>query len=183
MAARPDNTHLLHNERRLVILFKPWAATVLGMAKFNSTFYATAATVIPVLYLALTLQGSTHRDLMSRWRKTNQESPMQLRSQIRVVALTVVAIAAGYVIIFGIIGEYSALQALSAERTGPNTRSNVYDSCIWLLIMVGVVPVLQFSNAFFGTLADDRRAAMKRRKARLERAGAAQKPDPESEAS
>jgi hypothetical protein len=147
------------------------------MATFNSTFYATTATVIPVLYLALTLQGSTHRDLMNRWRKVNQESPWQFRPQVRAVALALVAIAAGWIIVFGIVGEYSALQALVTEKTGPVTQSNVYEPCILLLIMVAAGPVLQFASAFFGTLADDRQAAMKRRQARLEVAEAAQKPD------
>jgi hypothetical protein len=42
---------------------------------FNADFYVTAATVIPVFYLALTLQGSTYRDLMTRWRKNQMENP------------------------------------------------------------------------------------------------------------
>jgi hypothetical protein len=31
---------------------------------FNSAFYATVATVIPVLFLAIALQGNTHQDLL-----------------------------------------------------------------------------------------------------------------------
>ena len=36
------------------------------MKDFNADFYVTAATVIPVLYLALAVQGSTF-DAMSKW--------------------------------------------------------------------------------------------------------------------
>jgi heme O synthase-like polyprenyltransferase len=38
---------------------------VLAAPAFNGLFYATAATIIPVLFLALAVQGATYRDLMA----------------------------------------------------------------------------------------------------------------------
>lgn len=130
-------------------------ANLATMHAFNANFYLTAATVIPVLYLALTLQGNTYNNLMTRWRKINKESSFTFWPQVRVVTAAILAISGAAITILGIIGEYSALQALVQERTGPNTQVNVFDACTALLITVGIGPVYLFLNAFFGTMRDD----------------------------
>lgn len=130
------------------------------MNTFNANFYITAATVIPVLYLALTLQGNTYRDLMARWRETNRVSPFTLRAQARVVLVALIAISGAIAILQGVLGEYSALQALANEHAGDQTESNVFGACLLLLVMVAVGPAWWFLEAFFGSLADDFRSAV-----------------------
>lgn len=137
------------------------------MRGFNADFYIAAATVIPVLYLALTLQGTTYHDLMMGWRKTNKESPFTFWPQVRVVAVTILAMVGAAVIILGIVGEYSALQALEDRTVGPNTQSNVAEACLALLVMVAIPPGWLFVRTFFGTLNDDRKAAMAGKLGRL----------------
>lgn len=134
---------------------------------FNSDFYVTAATVIPVLYLALTLQGSAIRDLMAQWRTVNNQE-WTFKDQARAVGMAMFCIAAGGVVIFGLVGEYSALQALAYERVGQNTRADVYEPCIVLLVAVGVGPVWWFVRAFFGTLIDDQDAYLTKRAAGID---------------
>lgn len=63
------------------------------MHQFNSDFYVTGATVIPVLYLALTLQGNSIRDLMTRWQSVNKEASWRFWPQIRAVSMAMFAIA------------------------------------------------------------------------------------------
>lgn len=137
------------------------------MRGFNADLYVAAATVIPVLYLALTLQGSTYHDLMTRWRKTNKESPFTFWPQARVISVAFLSMAGAAVIVAGIIGEYAALQALEDRTVGPNTRANVAFACVTLLVMVAIPPCWLFVTTFFGTLNDDRKAAMARKLGRL----------------
>jgi hypothetical protein len=135
-------------------------SNLLNMRGFNADFYIAAATVIPVLYLALTLQGNTYHDLMMRWRKANKESPFTFWPQVRVITVALLSIAGAWVIVIGIIGEYSALQALENRTVGLNTRANVAEACVALLVMVAIPPCWLFVRTFFGTLNDDRKAAM-----------------------
>jgi Tfp pilus assembly protein PilW len=130
------------------------------MHSFSPDFYTTAATVIPVLYLALTLQGRTFHDLLTRWRDYNREADFKVLPQIRVVALAGASLVAGWVVILGIIGEYLALTALYNGHAGRAARQTILSAAAWLLVVVAAGPVYQFARAFFGTLADDRRAAM-----------------------
>jgi hypothetical protein len=80
--------------------------------------------------------------------------------QIRVIALAIVAFGAALVIILGVIGEYTALVALYNRHADAKTQRTVLTAAGWLLVFVAAGPVYWFLRAFFGTLADDRRAAM-----------------------
>ena len=57
-------------------------------ATFNSDFFVTAATIIPVLYLALTLQGSTFDQILIWWGKLptkGSRTPNRINIHIYVV--------------------------------------------------------------------------------------------------
>lgn len=125
------------------------------MSTFNANFYVTAATIIPVLYLALTLQGNTYRDLMTRWRKINRESSSKFLPQARATIVGIAAVIGAGVILQGALGEFAALRALLNDKAVANTQSIVFDACVALLIMVTIGPVWWFLEAFFGSLTDD----------------------------
>lgn len=43
---------------------------------FNSLFFATAATMIPVLFLAIAVQGTTYQDLVKAYLAANRRSEL-----------------------------------------------------------------------------------------------------------
>src|SRR5262249_8422479 len=122
---------------------------------FNADFYVTTATVIPVLYLALTLQGSTFENMMTRWRALVKDSPWKLVPQLRVITAAFIAIAGGIIVIFSVYAEFQALRALDLQQSTHVIQSNVFNSTISLLAVTVAGPAYRFLWAFFGTLTDD----------------------------
>jgi len=131
-----------------------------AMRAFNADFYVTTATVIPVLYLALTLQGRTYHDVVTRWRKVNKDAPFTFWPQAKVIALAITGIGLSSVILYGVYGEYLALHALNARQASSESQGTVLQASILLLAVTAAGPVLWFLGAYFGTLADDFRGAM-----------------------
>jgi hypothetical protein len=124
---------------------------------FNADFYVTTATVIPVLYLSLTLQGTTFERIMSYWRSSNKKAPFTFRGQLPIYAIAIGSIAFGSIVLFSVYGEYLALRALYSQESSPRTDQTVYVSVIALLIITAIGPFIRFTTAYFGTLADDNR--------------------------
>ncbi len=130
-------------------------------------FYITAATVIPVFYLALTFQGNLFRDQLRRWRDLSKEQPKtfwaNVRLNVRGIGTGGIVLLLLYAIIVGVIGEYSALQALAngtLGRDATDTLGTVWAGVISLLIAVAVGPIWWFVVGFFGPTADDFRGLL-----------------------
>ena len=95
-------------------------------APFNGLFYATAATIIPVLYLALAVQGNLYTDLLKAgsgadprvFRRRFREDP---RGPLRVIIGQIFRLAAAGIAvgipIFGTLGEIQALITLYRGHT------------------------------------------------------------------
>jgi len=90
---------------------------------FNGLFYATTATVIPVLFLAITLQGDTYKNLLRALERSNRSylaaaapDNLRLRSLLTIAAQLLIATTAqtGALLILslGIGGEIGALWSL-----------------------------------------------------------------------
>jgi hypothetical protein len=101
---------------------------------FNANFYITAATLIPVLFIAIALQSrqgyrrllGLTENLASRKYRAVRESQQPLRSRlpdagIGIVAALLVAILYGIVIAGG-LGEELAVFALYQEHDDSSTR-------------------------------------------------------------
>jgi hypothetical protein len=150
------------------------------MSSFNANFYTVTAAIIPVLYLALTLQGRTFEALMARWRSFNQEAPFKFLPQLGVAALALAAMAGAAAVFFGVLAEFLSLRALYTERSTPATQAVVLDASIILLAMTAAGPFFWFWSAYFGTLADDYRAARKGMRRRAEEKKASPPKDSDS---
>lgn len=137
---------------------------------FNADFYITAATVIPLLYLALTLQGRTYDRMLSRvtseyaawvpvrwsWRSLRQvegglnEADRQRfqhltnKSRWMTFRIMVLQFAAFYIVLSGILGEWLAILAIY-KGSSDNGRLILF-SLYTLLIAVAVGPVLRFGE-------------------------------------
>ncbi len=115
---------------------------------FNSDFYVTAATVIPVLYLALGVQGSLLAGVIAGLNKylraMSQLRPNSIRRQvglvIRLVGAYVLMIAAGLIVGAGVAGEIAALLTLYHQSGTPVTGRLVLYSLIALLAFTAASP-------------------------------------------
>ena len=127
------------------------------MHAFNADFYVTLATVIPVLYLALTLQGTTFEKVMIYWRSSNKKAPRTFKGQAPTFIVGAVSIAAAGIVSYSVNGEYLALHALYSQDSSSATGTTVYTSVILLLFLTAAGPFARFAATYFGTLADDHR--------------------------
>lgn len=115
---------------------------------FNSNFYLTTATVIPLLYLALILQASIIGDILtklnhaietvSKWRPRFDVVGF-LMYVIYIVATLLVA-AATLIIVGGVVGEIIAITALFHQSDTQTQRQSVLNATIILLIATVLAP-------------------------------------------
>ena len=119
---------------------------------FNSDFYVTAATIIPVLYLALTLQGSTLEQLFKIWKENLvpfSVDRMSLKERLREIVFTSVAICGAGGMFIGIVGEFIAVQAIYNKTAGPAAGKYVFFSISFLLALVLAGPFAKFLITYF----------------------------------
>jgi uncharacterized sodium:solute symporter family permease YidK len=117
---------------------------------FNTGFYATAATVIPVLYLALSLQGSTF-DAMSSWLGKfsiknfgrSKDAERRYWSAFFVITVTVCLLIQSF------FGEISAIDALYSRQSSASTSRFVLISLIILLVGVICVTSMRFIVIYY----------------------------------
>ena len=86
---------------------------------FNDVFYAAVVTVIPVLFLAIAVQGNLYTDLLkfgheAAWRSPDRPVLTKIANSLagggaRIVAMLILA--------YGVVGEVSGLLALYWRRS------------------------------------------------------------------
>jgi GNAT superfamily N-acetyltransferase len=115
---------------------------------FNADFYVAAATVIPVLYLALGVQGSMLTWVIARLNKSlramsrqRPDTPLrQLALAGRVAVSYVLMTVALLILAAGVVGESAAILALYHQKGGPTTGRLVTASVIALLVLTAASP-------------------------------------------
>jgi hypothetical protein len=129
---------------------------------FNGLLYATVATVIPVLYLAITLQSTLYTRLLQvpdkamRWLLTRTWiRPQSLTAElIAGCIMTPVLIAAWFILLYGIAGEIIAIVGLVSQSTSKTTEQLAAFAVILLTLVVGAPPatalLVTFGRFFFG---------------------------------
>ena len=116
-------------------------------------FYATVATFIPVLYIALVVQGRASEGIFAvvrsfiRWflRTNREEQPARTIMAISAVGLLIAGILA--IIFIGTYTEVLAVYALYQGQDEPLTRITVLQFTIILIIAVGASAVVTFIRA------------------------------------
>lgn len=133
------------------------AQTVAAAPAFNTAFYATAATVIPVLFLAIAVQGRVLETVTSAATSAAHDYQRARRSRARLKAVTAhiralltVAIAS-LIVIDGVAGEISALVALQTRKGG--TETFVATAVVVLSFAAAATPAVTFAKAFRKTMA------------------------------
>jgi formate hydrogenlyase subunit 3/multisubunit Na+/H+ antiporter MnhD subunit len=109
---------------------------------FNTDFYVVAGTIIPVLYLALTLQGQTFERVIST-------SIKQARASRRLAWLRAWTLLAtgGLIVATGFIGEWTTMTALYNRSADSSTSQKVLFCIFLLLIAVTAGPALRYYRA------------------------------------
>jgi hypothetical protein len=156
---------------------------------FNGLFYATAATIIPVLFLALAVQGRMYENLLQAARTLTPPWPrlpgfpgllgvllfllflvpwLVLTTATRLLWLIAWLIPAA-----GAVGEGSAVYALYQGHDDSGTRLGVLVATLFLILAVATGPTLAYIDA----------ALSRRRKPGISdnpAAGASGEPEPEA---
>ena len=127
---------------------------------YDSTFYATAATVIPILFLSLTLQGDfVMRAMLTAWRfgrasmKSVDQSEQSLtRSRVAVGAsqyflASLLGFVPFLVLVAGVNGEVNALLALERQRASASDQSQVMTDVVVLLFAALLALIVRFLSA------------------------------------
>ncbi len=119
---------------------------------FNGLFYATAATIIPVLFLAIAVQGPLYGDLLKasdaalrRFREHRAGSSprrLVLRLWIGSVLASSAAVA---ILIVTVGGEIEALLSLNVERAYGDPHAAIA-AAVLLTVAAAVGPALAFAR-------------------------------------
>lgn len=102
------------------------------MTDVNADFYVTAATVIPVIFLGLVLQGGMWAWL-SRRIKTLSGQPTRLG-----VAVSLLQLFALAVLVANTVAEIVALHALQTSHSSATASDTVFWSSVFLLILLAI---------------------------------------------
>jgi hypothetical protein len=112
---------------------------------FNADFFVAAATVIPVLFLALTLQGNTYEEILTYWQKKVKETAENNRKLANIINWLIYT-TAGFVLACGFIGEVYAMISLYYERSSSDRKQFVIFSVVLLLAVTVFGPAIRFSK-------------------------------------
>jgi hypothetical protein len=113
---------------------------------FNVDYYVAAATIIPVLFVALAVEGNTYKELLASISAASDRWFADRRLG-RLLAVLWREILAGLVLAAGLLGEFLALDALQAHSAA---GMEIYGTRIALIILVFAVvagPAVAFFKA------------------------------------
>jgi hypothetical protein len=110
-----------------------------GGQSFNADFYVTCATVIPVLFLAVAVQGRAYESMLRSAQRRPQTGKFGRLSLPYTLAGSVLIAAAG--------GEYLALLVLYQGSDWTGAREVVFACTLILVTAVGAGPVVLWLKA------------------------------------
>jgi C4-dicarboxylate transporter len=128
--------------------------------QFNANFLIAIATINPVFFLALTLQGPFYSSLVERVKnaakavvKSDQENPVSWKSAgIAYAALPVVIIAAA-IFMAGLLGEFLALIELYRQYSPIAGQRIMLWTTVGMLLLVACIPGAAMLSAFLDLMS------------------------------
>jgi hypothetical protein len=114
---------------------------------FNADFYTVAATVIPVLFLAIAVQGTTYDSLIKNAWATPIANPRQWPGLFAALRGFAALLIACLVILGGVQAEIQAVLALYRRSAGGNIPGNVIEGMIALIVITAAGPALSLGKA------------------------------------
>ena len=116
------------------------------MAKsFDPNFYIVCATVIPVLFLAVAVQGGAYKSVLTAAMTAARTKPSDgWKRQLRALALSRTLQLAGYAIwCAGALGELLALMVLYQGHEEGGTRITVFLATAFLAFVASAGPLIR----------------------------------------
>jgi hypothetical protein len=115
---------------------------------FNSDFYVVCATIIPVLFLAVAVQGNAYKSVLDTAMKAAQtKADDGWKRQLWALALSRTLQLIGYYIwCAGALGELLALMALYQGHEEPGMRITVLLLTLLLVFAVAAAPLSVYTN-------------------------------------
>jgi hypothetical protein len=115
---------------------------------FNSDFYVVCATVIPVLFLAVAVQGNAYKavlDAAMKAARTNANDGW-LRQMSALARSRTLQIIGYFIWSAGAIGEILALQVLYQDHESPGSRITVFLATIVLVVAAAAGPLRAYTE-------------------------------------
>jgi hypothetical protein len=132
------------------------AASAQSTATYNGLLFATAATVIPVLFLAIAVQGTLYSRLLQvpdkgmRWLLAH--SPIRPESMLAgLIAICVMApilIVNWFIVLYGIAGELIAIVGLAEQSKSMVAEDLAAFAVILLTVVAGAAPATALAVTF-----------------------------------
>lgn len=119
---------------------------------FNSNFFIVAATVIPVLYLALTLQGSMLDGFIKQLSRYKADPRLPFVPYIRTVGILLIPIIIPLFMFLGIVLEFFAFLALYQQKASLEDTQFIFIGVVCLLCLVAGGPAIKFLIAIFNNM-------------------------------
>jgi hypothetical protein len=152
---------------------------------FNGLFYTTAATIIPVLFLALAVQGNAYANLLKAFSDVSAHPGHTwpwYRKSAAIIASGVLLPTAYLIVVFGAYSEVVAVYALYQQQADPVAESGVLIGTVFMVIATVAGPAFAFLRALLtslGLIRDvPRNARKQQRTAEAHDPGSAQSPQP-----
>jgi hypothetical protein len=131
---------------------------------FNATFFATAATIIPVFFLALAVQGRGFEHILrAATTEPDQAAALKLRNPLLLFPPRLLLTAAFVIVTAGVVGEGGAMTVLYEGHASSADGITVLVSTLILLLAVVTGPLLAFQMVLAGKTAARIRSAADRR--------------------
>lgn len=116
---------------------------------FNGLFYATVATIIPVLFLAVAVQGGMLADMLraagDALTRASESSDSIRPGMLAITLITAIALVVLF-LVYAVVAEIASLDALL--RQGPDFMSPaaVLEAVIWLTIATAGPPAVALAR-------------------------------------
>jgi hypothetical protein len=135
------------------------AHTTPAAPPFNATFYATAATIIPVFFLAIAVQGNMYKNMITAARaKISATNSPRFRTTLAALGTVwLLLIGTQLILAAGVLGEALAVNALAYSASGHLTPNLVRLSILLLTVAVAIGPGIQLAQAILDIPTTGRR--------------------------
>ncbi len=124
--------------------------------QFNAIFYATVATIIPVLFVAAVLQADIYTKLIEtshaayrRFSAFDLPLPREGISALLIFYMTL--LIPGFILLYGVWGEIQALLDLYLQDTTAGDFFGPGLAAIALTVTVAIMPAVRFGNLIYQT--------------------------------
>jgi hypothetical protein len=116
---------------------------------FNGLFYATAATIIPVLFLAIAVQGRTYENLIKTFSDAFRDwtTPSRWIPRLPAGAIAFTASMAGLMLLYSAGSEIAAIYALYHQQATRSTAQFILIAATFMIIMTAAGPTLTYWRA------------------------------------